>query len=453
MRTYTLILVFTSLVVTACSSQKSSPYSFLYQHNQEKAVTAPALPPIRFMLFSDPHTYDPELGTNGSAFQIYLEHDRKLLAESSRILDQAVRQILSARPDFVLVSGDLTKDGSIQSHNLFRKKLDILQRGGIPVYVIPGNHDLLNPHAVRFLPESTESVAHLVPQDFASHYTSYGYDRSLWRDTHSLSYVAEAAPGLWLLALDSTITSNNLAENYPTTDGEFNSGTLKWIEEVLRKAAQKKIPVIAMLHHGIIPHWPGQERLHEEYLLNNYAEIQNLFSHYGVRLVFTGHYHAQDIARQTWPDGRFLYDIMTGSLVTYPIPLRTATILPGNQLRISSEYITTISGWDSGFTRYAEDTAYNGIFLIARKTIMKYRVNQDRASLLAEKVAQAYVSHYRGDEKYSAAARFSQKGMGLMGRLVILNQSYVLEGLYRDSDGADNEILIDLNNGEWVLPR
>ena len=39
-------------------------------------------PAVKLMIFSDPHYFDPSLGTVGAAFDAYLANDRKLIAES-----------------------------------------------------------------------------------------------------------------------------------------------------------------------------------------------------------------------------------------------------------------------------------------------------------------------------------------------------------------------------------
>jgi len=46
----------------------------------------------------------------------------------------------------------------------------------------------------------------------------------------------------------------------------------------------------------------------------------------GIRLIFTGHYHANDIVEFT-NDGKTLYDIQTGSLVTPPYSYRIMTLM------------------------------------------------------------------------------------------------------------------------------
>ena len=76
-------------------------------------------PNATFLVFSDPHYYDPSLGLDGDAFQDYLDHDRKLLRESRELIQVASDLVVDAKPDFLLVPGDLTKDGTLVSHEQF----------------------------------------------------------------------------------------------------------------------------------------------------------------------------------------------------------------------------------------------------------------------------------------------------------------------------------------------
>ena len=58
----------------------------------------------------------------------------------------------------------------------------------------------------------------------------------------------------------------------------------------------------------------------------------------GLRIMFTGHYHANDITSRIDGD-KTLYDIETGSMVTAPIPYRIITI-KGTDMNITTKYIT-----------------------------------------------------------------------------------------------------------------
>ena len=48
--------------------------------------TALPAPSAKLLVLSDPHYFDPSLGTTGSAFATAISHDRKLLAESDAIM-------------------------------------------------------------------------------------------------------------------------------------------------------------------------------------------------------------------------------------------------------------------------------------------------------------------------------------------------------------------------------
>lgn len=103
---------------------------------------------IKIAIISDLHVMAPELLVNeGTAFEQYLNRDRKMLRESLEILDSLVGDILELKPNLVLVTGDLTKDGERVSHQLVAGRLQRLVDAGIQVLVVPGNHDINNPDA------------------------------------------------------------------------------------------------------------------------------------------------------------------------------------------------------------------------------------------------------------------------------------------------------------------
>ena len=72
--------------------------------------------------------------------------------------------------------------------------LGALDAAGVPVLVVPGNHDVLNPRAARFSGDAAEPVAGVAPEEFAAIHADLGYGEALERDPASLSYVAEPVP-------------------------------------------------------------------------------------------------------------------------------------------------------------------------------------------------------------------------------------------------------------------
>jgi len=67
--------------------------------------------------------------------------------------ETARKQILDLKPEFVLVGGDMTRDGSTHRFELeqIKKDFDALP---FPVHVIPGNHEVGN----KFMPEAPMSI-------------------------------------------------------------------------------------------------------------------------------------------------------------------------------------------------------------------------------------------------------------------------------------------------------
>ena len=437
----------------SCSNNES----FIFRYESDTGLgtllrqEAPAYPELSFVVFSDPHLYNPLLGMEGDALEAYLAYDRKLLRESTEILEAAIEEIMHEQSSIVLVPGDLTKDGERVSHELMADYLDRMEDAGKQVYVIPGNHDVDNGHAYKYSGADVESVPTVNAGEFAEIYNEFGYDEAVYRDPASLSYVAELSDNLWLLALDSCLYRENVSGEEPVTDGRFADATLEWIEEMLIKAAEENRAVIAMMHHGVVEHYKGQEKNFGEYVVDDFPAVSKLLAMYNVRLVFTGHYHAQDITAVHWTEkGKFLFDVETGALVTYPCPYRVVNIDSSQRAEIRTGHIQSIASYPEGFPEFTRAYITKGIENVALDTIQKYKVKQSQAEKLAEQVGWAFVAHYAGDEMLPAGQKaLSARGMGLMARLVVAFRKDLIEGLWQDLEPPDNNVVLDLKTGAW----
>ncbi len=437
----------------SCGRKATMDYKLKYQTEgdiQNLLSIMPEYPEVKFAVFSDSHLYDISLGISGEAYQSYIDDDRKLLHLSREILGETVKKIRSDKPDFILVPGDLTKDGEKINHELFSKEMDSLSDVVPSIYVVPGNHDVNNSGAVRFNGAVKEQVETVTPDEFRKIHLKQGYDKPLEADKTSLSYVAEPVKGLWVLALDSCLWRDNKKGEHSHTDGEFSEATLRWIEEILIKSKVERKALIAFMHHGLIEHYPDNEKYYGQYVVNNSDHISKMFAAYGVKVVFTGHYHAQDITvKKTETPGRFVYDIETGSLVTYPSPYRIITIGKDQKMHVRSRTITNIPSMKDGFKDYSSDFLFNGTVNMANTALRKYKVSEDDLKVLSPVIARAYVTHLSGDEikpdKYLPG-----EGLGLMGKIVMKVKGGLLEGWYTDLAPADNDIEIDLKTGDSV---
>lgn len=334
-------------------------------------------------VMSDIHVMNPRLLVKeGSAFEEYLATDRKLLQESEDILATMVDSILSKRPELVLIPGDLTKDGELISHELVISYLNIIKDAGIKVLVVPGNHDVNNPHALIYNGDIKEYAETVSMEEFAELYKDFGYDSEI-RDINSLSYVAEPYGNLVVIGIDACRYENNTfmeqgaEKDVCVTDGRIKQETLEWICEQAKKANKQGKQVIAIMHHNIVEHFNMQASIAAPYVVADAENIRKAFMESGIRTVFTGHFHISDIAKdynENKTDS--IYDISTGSTVTYPCPFREIRLNENNTvMEINSHILKRIPGNDDNninFDLYAKEKLANGIAPMVKGLITDY---------------------------------------------------------------------------------
>ncbi|MBN1413400.1 MAG: metallophosphoesterase [Spirochaetales bacterium] len=437
---FTVILI-AILYCTACSTGPA--FRMDREAVKEYMLETVPYPDTRFIVFSDPHYYSNTLGIEGEAFTEYLNNDRKLLVESKEILQEFIIKAESIPAEFVLICGDLTKDGELISHREFADLILPLKNQGKKVFVIPGNHDIRNPHAKKFEGDKAIDVESVTPEDFLEIYADYGYKDALFRDEHSLSYIAEAVPGLWVMGLDGCRYREN--EDQPLVGGILQEGTYTWIESMLQKAASEKKAVIAFIHHGITEHYKTQKKYFPDFVLQYNEVVSKLLSSYGVRLVFTGHYHAQDITlvNPKTTSGK-LFDIETGSFVTYPCPYRVVELSNGFKAMIRSGRITSIPSHKEDFSAYAYDFTFQGIQGLSLKVMLEMGVSEEDAEKVTAAAAKSMITHYAGDEK-APDPMLNLEGVSWYGSFIISFRRDLIEGFYTDLWPEDNDVVLDLN--------
>jgi 3',5'-cyclic AMP phosphodiesterase CpdA len=247
-----------------------------------------------------------------------------LVEVSIPALELILENLQQQKLDFLLLPGDLTQHGEPDNHQWLADRLSKLP---FPVYVIPGNHDV-----PTLLPDE-QSIG---LKDFPDYYSQFGYE-----NTDLLYYSREVLPGVQLIGLNS-----NQFDQSGKQLGYLDEQQLIWLEKQLRELQDKF--VLVMVHHNVLEHLPGQadHLLGRRYMLDNSPMLLKILQKYGINLVFTGHLHVQDIAYQ---DG--IYDITTGSLVSYPHPYRILQLRTDNQgkrwLEIESHRVESVPDWEN----------------------------------------------------------------------------------------------------------
>ncbi|GAA3646669.1 cell wall-binding repeat-containing protein [Asaccharospora irregularis] len=364
----------TTTIATGVAPVVSPFVSFAEQESSVSGVTFEKNKGLKIAIISDTHIFPEEyVGNEGPNYLKYVSSDRKMLKESERILDSSINRILKSDAEIVLIPGDLTKDSEVKAHEILAREIEKLEKAGKEVFVINGNHDINAPDAEKFIavegdendPNRTDRVEKLdgiKASEFEKLYAKYGFDDQnlIANDPNSTSYVARLKPGYRLIAMDTGIYGDNKSDQ--STAGKLQEDTrLKWILDQIKEANKAGDTVIGMSHHGIVEHFNGQGKMFAPYLVENYEKVSTTLADAGMKYVFTGHFHAQDVAIKKTEAGNTIMDIMTGSSVSYPSPIRFVQIDNDlGKIHIKSERVESIKGVED-FKKYSEDAMRSGV--------------------------------------------------------------------------------------------
>lgn len=396
-----LLIVMISQLVLSCKKDFVSEADTAIKN---KKTLAKGNPHLKIAIVSDIHYMHPSLlinnGAAGTAFQNYVNQDPKLVEYSDPIFRNVLADLKAEQPDILLVPGDITKDGEKIGHQAMAGFLNQLRNDGIKVYVVPGNHDINNAKAKLYDGDNDYPVDMTTATDFASIYGNFGYNDAIARDANSLSYVIQPQPGLRIIGIDAS----KYEEYGPSGDvaaGRIKPATLTWILAQLAAAKQQNITVFAMMHHNLVEHYAGQSQLDPGYVIDDYQHVANALIDAGLKIIFTGHYHANDISSYTH-NGKELIDIQTGSLVTAPIPYRIVT-MKDSTLDVSTKTVQTIAVSLPGGLSFP---AYSNLFLSQHLDgyFNYYLANilgapAPLASIAAPLFRNGIMAHFAGDEK------------------------------------------------------
>lgn len=402
--------------------------------------------PLKLVVLSDVHLMAPQLlEQDDSAFQAYLDGDRKLLKESSEILDSISARVLAEHPQVLFICGDLTKDGELVSHRMLHDRyLKQFIKHGIRVFVVPGNHDVNNPHAVIYEGEKPRRTQTVTPQQFAAIYKDCGYGNALARDPQSLSYVAQLQPGLRLLALDACrYEDNNYDTNTCVTGGRLKPATIAFIRKQVEAAHRAGCKVIAMMHHGVVPHFSMEPRILSEYLVDDYDHIGKMLDSLGVHIVFTGHLHSHDVSKS----GN-LYDVETGSTVSYPHPYRIITVR-NNIMDIHTKHLPQVASLEKKGIKMTDKSKMFATLAVEKMTnsYLPASTPAPAKKAIGEMLGQAYAIDLYGDEKPTQA--FLQQKQRIVDAISLIDPDKaklvdaIATSLTTDTPPADNDVQIN----------
>ena len=379
----------------------------------------------KIVVLTDTHVMAPELLIkDGSAWQQYLAGDRKLVDYSQQLFDTMIDRLKTdIRPDIVCITGDLSKDGELVSHKYVAAKLELLREAGIRVLVIPGNHDYGTTTAHYYVGDNTRPAETASMEQLATIYEHFGYDSSSEREATTLTYACEPVEGLTVIGIDTGIY------------GQLSSTTLQWVCDKASAAYAAGNRVIALMHHALIPHITGIEKIGRLMaVVQNYEHVRNSLANAGVSAVFTGHLHFGDIAQDFNEDlSVSIYDVSTAALASYPCSYRELTLSKDLQeLQVSTGYVTSLPS-QADFTSVARNRLRGNVeSLIRSYTGDGGLIN--KAVELAADVVQLYAD---GNEHLSSDAA---------DRLSTFNSMVSLASAFVDVEGKLSQLNLTMDD-------
>lgn len=309
------------------TEQESRPLAENGTHHRAPKPPAPSEPeetgepfvykPPTLYLASDLHYLSPKMTDFGKAFKLRTEaDDGKVLPYLDQILDAFFEEVVDEKPTALILSGDISYNSEKVNLEELAKKLKKVQEAGVPVLVVPGNHDINHPWSASYFGDVERAAETVDAQGFYDIFHEFGYDQAADRDPSSLSYLYKLDDRYWVMMLDTCIYD-------PVNEdgGRIRQSTLKWMKPWLKEAKKEGVTVIPVGHHNLLK----ESNVYvKNCTLENNEEVIKLFESYGLPVYISGHLHLQRIKKDiegpaSDEAGTYgIYEIVSGALSIPP---------------------------------------------------------------------------------------------------------------------------------------
>lgn len=272
---------------------------------------------IEFYLVTDTHYFEPSLGASGKAYDEYMKREQYFMAESSDIVKATFGKLAEDKStELVIIPGDLSKNGEIESHRSFLKELYKLKEAGKRIYVITAGHDY-GEKSRGFVGDECIEVEGTPFESIPDLYRDFGYGDALAVDSRTLSYVAEVEDGVRMLAIN--------CDSPGKQKGSIDDELYSWMKIQLDKARTDGCSVFAICHYPLIPSVPVFDLVGDA-KLRDWRKAASFLADNGIELILTGHMHIQSINEFVSEKGNRIVDVCTSCLVGSPAKYRKITV-------------------------------------------------------------------------------------------------------------------------------
>ena len=288
---------------------------------------AAATAALRVGLIGDPHFYPDEMtGELCEDFMAYNDYKGRATELSESLFNAALARMKQhakqGELDYLLFPGDLTLDGEYDGHV---RTVQLLKKfeaeTGVPVVVVPGNHDVLKGNSADFTSGKREKARNLTPEEFLEFYATLGYDLpGLEHFADTLSYAADLGRGYRLIAMDTD--RHRLGGAGRCSPEELRD----WVVEQCEKAKAAGKTVVGLGHHNLAEQIGGQEWFMRNMAFEDVRGFAGAFADAGMHFYFSGHLHLGEIAMQVSDRGEPLYDITSAAPASFPGDVRVVKL-------------------------------------------------------------------------------------------------------------------------------
>ena len=396
------------------------------------------------MIAPDIHYMSPSLTDYGKAYQTMADNgDGKVIQYMPQIWEAFASKVKEARPDALILSGDLTLDGEKVNHQEFAGRLRELEAAGVSVLVIPGNHDINNHNASAYFGDERTYVESVSPEEFKEIYGEFGYAEAASQAPDSLSYLYILNDTTWVMMLDTCIYNpENLVY------GAIPEGTLVWMEQCLQSAYSQGITVIPVGHHNL----QELSRVYvEECVIENHREAIKIFERYLTPVFLSGHLHVQRIMKHISEPGEDsdvygIWEIVSNSLIIPPCQYGILNLHKDGSLSYHTDR-TAVSEWAAANGESNPDlldfSAFSSQYL---RTVIKQQIYREIdgipdyiRDIMVDFYAELYEDYYAGHQiRYSE----KKKEQGYLFWDRFMNPSILfrqVEGMMRDGMAVNGQ--------------
>lgn len=306
---------------------------------------------LTFFQITDLHYYPARvLGACGKEWEKRALYDQRCIAESEAIVDAALELIAKdGSCDIVLVTGDVVCDGEMAGHISLAEKLKKLKAAGKKIFLITASHDIRpDPRGYN---ENGEYITECATKEqLFDIYYDFGLSDALSIHKSTNSYCAKLDEGYRILML------NDDREGWGSDNYGFSDEQLEWAKQQIDDAKAAGDEMLAVCHHPVLAPVKFYRMFSPQEMIDDADDFAEFLASNGIRFLFTGHTHMQNISRYDGKNGGAFYEINTGCLTAYPSPVRKM-VLDGNTLSVTTLHPEKMN-WDTQckpYMRYLEE--------------------------------------------------------------------------------------------------